>query len=119
MASYVKDDYKKKYEVEPDIIIEDAIPANDFPPPPNGPPVAAGHMRFYCEKCRTVSVAAYLHTPTDSFLRPLTSLSALRPLFKALRFAARSDLMEMRSVHDLQLHDSRRMSRLHRYVMGE
>jgi hypothetical protein len=52
MTSYYKDDPKKDYE--PEIVIDNAIPANDAPVP-NGPPVLPGHHRFYCEKCRTVS----------------------------------------------------------------
>ena len=48
-----KDDPKKD---EPDIVIEDAVPDNGPPPQPSGPPVPPGHNRFYCEKCRTVSI---------------------------------------------------------------
>lgn len=48
----VKDDPKK--EEEPDIVISDAVPAGGPPQQTGGPPVPAGHNRFYCEKCRTV-----------------------------------------------------------------
>ena len=43
-----KYDYPKKDE-EAEITISAADVA------PEGPPVPAGHARFYCEKCRTVS----------------------------------------------------------------
>ena len=41
----------KKYDEEPEIVAE-GIPTG------NGqePPIEAGHSRFYCSKCRTVSV---------------------------------------------------------------
>ena len=39
----------KKYDQEPEIVAE-GIPTE------NEPPIAAGHSRFYCSKCRTVSV---------------------------------------------------------------
>jgi len=48
MTYSYKDDPKKE---EPDIVIDNAVPASG----PAGPPVLPGHHRFYCEKCRTVS----------------------------------------------------------------
>jgi hypothetical protein len=45
------DDPNKKEEE--DIVISDAIPAGPDDAH-HGPPVLAGHNRFYCEKCRTV-----------------------------------------------------------------
>ena len=46
-----KDDEKKPGE-EAEITITDAVPAEQ-----EGPPVPPGHARFYCEKCRTVSLS--------------------------------------------------------------
>lgn len=49
----VKED--KLAESEPDIVAE-AIPTGAAPTGPgNEPPIAAGHSRFYCNKCHTVS----------------------------------------------------------------
>ena len=48
MSSY-KDDKK---DVEAEILVTDAVPANDFQQ--QGPPIPPGHARFYCEKCQTV-----------------------------------------------------------------
>lgn len=56
MSSY-KDDPKK--EEEPDIVIDNAVPASGPSAPPSGPPVPPGHNRFYCEKCRTVSAVFF------------------------------------------------------------
>ena len=44
----------KKYDEEPEIVAE-AIPEPGASG--NEPPIPAGHSRFYCSKCRTVSVA--------------------------------------------------------------
>ena len=49
MSYNYKDDPKKE---EPDIVIDNAVPATG----PAGPPVLPGHHRFYCEKCRTVRI---------------------------------------------------------------
>ena len=46
----LKDDIKKTEEYDPELVV-DATPAVD-----NGPPIPPGHSRFYCEKCRAVSI---------------------------------------------------------------
>ena len=39
----------KKYDEEPEIVAE-AVPTG------GEPPIPAGHARFYCSKCQTVSL---------------------------------------------------------------
>lgn len=46
-----QDDPKKTAD-EPDIVLTDAVPTGETQ---QGPPISAGHSRFYCEKCHTVS----------------------------------------------------------------
>lgn len=51
MSNYHRDDPKKE---EPDIVIDNAVPAQPLLQELYGVPVPPGHSRFYCEKCRTV-----------------------------------------------------------------
>lgn len=52
----------KKYEND---VVVDAKPVDEqevmvsAEPANNGPPIPAGHARFYCSKCRTVSRDLY------------------------------------------------------------
>jgi hypothetical protein len=50
-----KYDYDKP-GAEPEITITNAVPDA---PQQQGPPIPAGHSRFYCEKCHTVSVLLF------------------------------------------------------------
>jgi hypothetical protein len=45
-----KDDPSK----EPEIAVS-AVPVNNTAANTNGPPIPAGHSRFYCHKCHAVS----------------------------------------------------------------
>jgi hypothetical protein len=104
MTNPYKDD---KLGAEPDITITNAVPAGPAPTQ-EGPPVPAGHQRFYCEKCRTVReplekfllvwklcFGVVLECPTHSSLLFCPSLST------GLRFATTCDLLAMCSLFDL------------------
>jgi hypothetical protein len=45
----------KKEGYEEDVVVT-AVPAS---PQGNEPPIPAGHSRFYCNKCHTVSLSYY------------------------------------------------------------
>ena len=51
-------------------ITVDAVPAP--PQQQDGPPIPAGHSRFYCEKCRTVSFETF-----DKIEREITMIIAI------------------------------------------
>ena len=52
-----QDPYNTKKDEEEIVLDASAVVSNDGTGgKPNEPPIPAGHSRFYCEKCHTVSV---------------------------------------------------------------
>ena len=66
MSSY-KDDKK---DVEAEILVTDAVPANDFQQ--QGPPIPPGHARFYCEKCQTVRTSVLFRSFSTMIIQAAT-----------------------------------------------
>ena len=52
-----QDPYKKDEE---EIVLDASAVVSNAGGKPNEPPIPAGHSRFYCEKCHTVSAVLFL-----------------------------------------------------------
>jgi hypothetical protein len=101
----------KKEGYEPDVMAT-AVPAS---PQGNEPPIPAGHARFYCSKCHTVSLCLCLclchcHVVASANLNLTVSCNAslnqTHLFYVVLRPSKSSNLVEVLPVYGIQFHHS-------------